>query len=163
MANSNVMRFIYEVFGQGAGMESYKIYTSSGINQGDMMQWDPNARVATNALLASGSIFLGVSDDCNPMAGLGTASNPLTLGAARIKSSGIFVFKTTSGETYVHRTPVYQGADQQTISTVGSTRMIGRVHLPDGSSVTGAAGTSVNVNVMGDLTNNSLLPSSAIS
>lgn len=158
MATTNVYRKVKDTFD---GKESYNIYATSGINQGDMCQWDPTALVATNNTLGSGSIFLGVAEDANPLAGLGTPTVNLTGNKCRIQSEGVHFFKTTTGETYVHLTPVYQGADQQTVSTVGATVFIGRCWLPDGSTVTGAAGTPVNVLIVGSQTKNSCIPSSA--
>lgn len=151
-------RFLYDVF---PGIESYAIYSSSGVNEGDMMQWDTGSRVATNALLASGSIFLGISYETNPLASLGTTARPLTGSLCRIGSQGIFQMKTTTSEVYSHLDPVYQGADTQTISKVGSTKIIGRVHLPGGSTVTGAAETLCSVRILGNMTNLSCIPSSA--
>ena len=156
---ANVYRFIKDVF---HGVESYKVYTSSGMpTTGDMCQWDGTSRVATNALLASGSIFLGVSQEVQPLAGLGTNTAPLTNDMIRIVSQGVHAFNTTSGQTYSHNDPVFQGADAQTVSLVGSTRLVGRVHLPDGTQVAGATGTKVNCRIFGSLTNNSTVPSSA--
>lgn len=159
---ANFYRFLKDTF---YGLEFYAISggTSSvgAISEGDMMQWDSVSGYATSNLLGSGSIFLGVSYDCNPMAGLGTAARPLTGGGARIGSQGIFQFKTTTGETYKHLTAVYQGADAQTVSTVGSTRIVGRVHLPDGTTVTGATSAMVTVRILGSMTNLSCIPSSA--
>lgn len=155
---ANVYRFVKDVYD---GQESYKIYTASGVSEGDFMQWDPDSRLATNNLLASGSIFLGVAQDANPLAGLGTPTNPLTGGMCRIKSNGIHSMNTTSSEVYSHLDPVFEGADAQTVSKVGSTRMVGRVWLPDGTQVTGASGTTVNVSVYGSMTNNSTVPSAA--
>lgn len=155
-----VYRFVKDTGGSGAGLEAYAIYASSGINTGDMVQWDIAARVATANLLGSGSIFLGVSETTNPVVSLGTPSVPLTGGKITVKSQGVHFFKTTAAEIYSHLDPIYQGADVQTVSKAGSTRMIGRIWLPDGSQVTGATGTNVNVLVMGNMTNDSSAPSS---
>ena len=124
------------------------------------MQWDAGSRLATKNLLASGSIFLGVTEEANPFAGIGTTDQPLTGGMCRIKANGVHNFKTTSSEVYSHLDPVFQGADAQTVSLVGSTLMIGRVHLPDGTQVTGATGTDVAVSIYGSMTKNSTVPSS---
>ena len=143
-ANPNVYRFLRTL----DGVEQFVIYTTSGVSTGDMVQWDPGSRVATNNLLASGSIFLGVANDPNPAAGLGTASQPLNNGSIQVMMQGTFNFKTTTGETYVHNTVVYQGADQQTITTNSASRGIGRVWLPQGTSITGASGVQCPVLIL---------------
>jgi hypothetical protein len=155
---ANVYRFLKDAF---SGVESFAVYTQSGIEAGDQMQWDATARKATNNALASGSIFLGVCEDAQPVASLGTTASPLTGSRVRIKSQGIHFMKTTAGETYSHLDAVYQGADVQTVTKVSAGRLIGRVWLPDGTQVTGAAGTSVDVTVYGSMTNNSTVPSAA--
>ncbi len=160
MATTPTYRFLRDAYNQLAGEESYACYSASGINTGDMCQWDPGALVATANLLASGSIFLGISDNTNPVVGLGTPGVPLTGGRVTIKSSGIFTLKCTNGETYTQFVPVYQGADQQTVTTgPSSNRMIGRVWLPDGSTVTGTTSNTVPVMIYGSMTNDSKAPS----
>ena len=161
MATSSTYRYLKDTFwGLDAYAISGGITSSATINEGDMMQWDSVSTYATNATMASGSIFLGVCYDTTPLVGLGTSTRPLTSGFVRIGSQGIFNFKSTSGESYTHLAPVYQGADVQTVSLVGSTRIIGRVHLPLGGSITGATGTQVPVRVLGSMTNLSTVPSS---
>lgn len=168
MATTNTYRFLKDIFGTGAGLDSYVISggstSAATINQGDQMQWDAGSRYATNNALASGAIFLGICEEANPVASLGTASQPLTGGYLRIKSCGIHSFKTTNGDTYSHMDPVYQGADVQTITNGASAnRMIGRVHLPNGTQVVGTGSNTVAVNIYGSLTNGSNPPSSASS
>lgn len=154
-------RFLTDVF---HGIESYAISggatSSATISTGDMMQWDATARYATNNTLGSGAIFLGVCDETNPLASLGTATRPLTGGRLRIRSQGVFAMKSTAGETYSHLDPVYQGADVGTVSAVSSTRMVGRVHLPDGTQVTGGTTARVPVRMFGSMTNCGVAPSS---
>lgn len=143
------------------GTDSYAIATGSGINTGDMMQWDTGSRIATLMVAASGAIFLGVAQTSQPLAGLGTTSVPLTGDKCRIKGQGVHDMKSTTGETYSHLDPVFMGADTQTVSKVGSSRMVGRVWLPDGTQVTGAAGTNVKVMIYGQQILPSVLPSAA--
>ena len=145
---ADIYRTIKDIFD---GIESYAVYTSSGIDQGDLCVWDPDARLAVvmTTTTASGAIFLGVSEESQPLAGLGTATVPLTGDRIRIKGQGIFKFETTASETYNHLDPVFMGANAQRVTLVGSTRMVGRVHLPDGTQVTGATGTSVEVRIVG--------------
>jgi len=69
---------------------------------------------------------------------------------ARVAHRGVWKFKTTSGETYTHRTPLAMGADTQTVTTViaGNT-VIGYVWRPNGDSISGAAGTDIEVMLLG--------------
>lgn len=156
---ANIYRYL-GVDPQFSGVAVYAISGGSTISTGDMCQWDTGSRIATSALLASGSIFLGVAESASPLAGLGTSSAPLTRNLVRIRSAGVHRFKSTTGETYSHMDAVYQGADAQTVSKVGATRMIGEVWYPDGTQVTGASGTEVNILVYGHGTLNRVLPSS---
>lgn len=150
-------RFLKDLY---SGSEVYAIHAASGITVGDMMQWDTGSRVATPNTLASGSIYLGISEDTNPMAGLGTAARPLTGSRCRIKSNGVHEMTGTNGETYSHLDAVYQGATVQTVTSGPSAgRMVGRVWLPDGSQVTGTATAQVPVSIMGSQTNCGRAPS----
>lgn len=145
---ADVYRFRKDLFDAS---ESYAVYAASGVSVGSMMQWDPGARKATPMTTASGAIFLGVSEERQPLAGLGTTSQPLTGDTVRVKGAGVHDMKTTASEVYSHLDPVYMGADDQTVSLVGSGRMVGRVHLPGGTQVTGASGVMVPVRIMGSL------------
>ena len=158
---ANIYRFL-GIDPKVSGAATYAISGGITISQGDMCQWDITSKIATNALLASGSIFLGVAESASPLAGLGTSATPLTRNLVRIRHQGLHEFKTTTSESYSHMTPVYQGADAQTVSTVGSTRIIGEAWYPDGTTVTGAAGTLVNVLIYGHGTMDRTLPSSAV-
>jgi len=156
---ADVYRNVKDIY---EGSDAYKVYTQSGNDQGDMMQWDATSRLATNNAMASGAIFLGIAEDSQPLRSLGTATVPLTGDRCRIKAQGVFFFTTTNGETYNHLDAVFQGATVQTVTTsTGQERMIGRVHLPDGSQVTGNGTNTVNVRVLGNLALPSLLPSAA--
>ena len=148
---ADVYRFLKDIY---SGAESYKCYTQSGISTGDMCQWDADSRLATNNYLASGSIFLGVSEERQPLASLGTTAVPLTGDRMRIKSQGLHKFISTNGETYSHLDPVAQsGTNRQAVTKLIATRMIGRVHLPDGSQVSGDGSLEVPVIIYGTMTN----------
>lgn len=153
---ANVYRFVKDTYD---GVESYACYTSSGISQGDMIQWDTGARKATPLTTASGAIFLGVSESAQPLAGLGSSTVSLTGDVVRVKSTGVHAMKTTMGETYVHLTPVFMGGDAQTVTNAGGqARLIGRCWVPGGQSITGASGVKVPVLIYGSMTNNSTAP-----
>jgi len=143
---ANIYRFVKDTY---FGLESYKVYTQSGVSQGDLMQWDAGSRLATNNVLASGSIFLGVAEGAQPLASLGTATVPLTGDRVRIKSNGIHLYTGTAAETYSHLDTIVQNsavAGAMTISNAASSnRIIGRVHLPDGTQLTGAVQVPINI------------------
>ncbi len=154
------MRFKFDVYD---GNCNYAVYAASGMDCGDMVQWDTGARKATPMTTASGAIFLGVSQGTQPLRGIGVlgTGTALTGDVVRVKSNGVHNMKSTASEVYSHLDPVYMGADAQTVSKVGSGRMIGRVWKPDGNQITGATGTDVPVSIYGSQTNNSTVPSSA--
>lgn len=153
----NVKRFMKDVYD---GIESYRVYSSSGINQGDMAQWDDSSRYMTTNLMASGSIFLGITEEANPLASLGTTTQPLTGGRIRVRSGGIHFLTTTNGETYSHLEPVYSRT-ASAVTKVSATRMVGRVHLPLGNQVVGDGTNTVDISIAGSMTNAFRAPSSA--
>lgn len=154
---ADVYRFLKDTYD---GRESYKCYTQSGISTGDLCQWDPDARLATNNFLASGSIFLGAAEGRQPLAGLGTATVPLTGDRIRIKGGGLHQLISTNGETYEHLQAVGQSTtDRQAVTRIYSTRMIGRVHLPDGTQISGDGSNQVPVILIGSMTNQGRGPS----
>lgn len=156
----HVYRFIKDIYD---GREAFVVSgDASSISQGDMCQWDPTSRYATNNLLGSGSIFLGISEDAFPLRGLGSSTNPLVPGnRIRIKSNGVHFMKTTNGETYSHGEALYQGADQQTVTKVSAGRPVARVWLPNGTQVVGTGSNTVHCIIFGSMTNNSMIPSAA--
>src|ERR1035437_5269100 len=97
----------YRVLGtdQFTGIESYAIATGSGINTGDMIQWDTGSRIATLMVAVSGAIFLGVAETCQPLVGLGTTTVPLTGNRLRVRGQGTHGMNSTSGDTYSHLDP----------------------------------------------------------
>lgn len=152
-------RYLSDIF---HGIDSYAVYTQSGIDQGQMMQWDSVARKAVNNAIISGSIFLGISEESQPLRSLGTATAPLTGDKVRIRSQGLMELATTASETYAHLDAVYPGANPSTVTTVPSNnRIIARVHLPDGTTVTGGTGVIVPVKILGSMTNLSTIPTGA--
>ena len=80
-----------------------------------------------------------------------------------VQREGIFAFKTTNAETYVHGTKVYAalGGDNLTVTTSssGSAVLVGFVDLPQGDTVTGAAGQLIEIELSGNTTlgSNSIL------
>lgn len=159
---ANVYRTLKDIYD---GVESYAVYSASGVETGSAMAWDPGARVAVpmTAITASGAIFLGVSEEAQPVAGLGSSSNPLTGNQLRIRGQGVCSMQTTSGEVYSHLDPVWLGANSQTVSLIANqnTRFVGRAHLPLGNQVTGGVGVRVPIRILGNLGLDSVAPVSA--
>lgn len=122
--------------------------SASHINQGDLVYWDAtsmtakaldsDAHAATLLGAALGSSIVNSNIDNTSSSG----EPDINIGYG-----GIFDMKTTSGDLYSEGTPVYVGADAQTVtSATGSTNKVGVVRLaPRGSAITGAAGVTVPV------------------
>lgn len=127
------------------GLENYKCASNLAVNQGDMIRWDED-NLTVAVMTAAGQRFLGVSLDSQPFRGL----TELTSTEIRVQGRGIVKFKTTNAETYTHGKALAMGADAQTVTNVvaGKT-IIGEVWAPLGTTITGAAGTFVNVNIFG--------------
>lgn len=135
--------------------------------------WDPTATATSNgaaftggamrplnpAIASSGAFFLGVTQGQYPLSSPIDNGNPLEpLQAIIVQREGIFSFKTTNSETYVHGTKVYAAAagDNLTVTTVSSANtLVGYVNLPDGSVITGAAGQLVPIELNADTTKGS--------
>lgn len=120
---------------------------NSLINQGDQVYFDTSANVIKPvASNANALTFAGVAADRSWLNVYGTVLYPQ--GSTPVWRDGIFFFKTTNAETLEMGDAVYVGADAQTVSDQdpGSGNIIGYVWLQPGlSSVTGAAGTNVQV------------------
>jgi len=119
------------------------------IRQGSLVAWDSTNKVIKEAASdAECAKLLGVAMDTVPVASNidnGVTSVPKTMNAGY---NDMFNLNTTVGETYENFTPVYMGADAQTVTTVAGTNQIGYVRLASGkASVTGAAGVMVPVYV----------------
>jgi hypothetical protein len=157
---ADTFRFLKDLYD---GYSAHKVYSASGIQTGQMMQWDAVARVAVPMNTTSGAIFLGVSEESQPLVGLGTPTVPLTGNMIRIKAGGTAAMLTTTGETYAHLDPVFvQSSDAlaMTVTKSGASRVVGRVWLPDGSTVTGGTGTTVPVAMLGSQVMHSCIPTS---
>lgn len=155
----NKMRFSKDLYD---GRSAYAVYTASGIEAGEMVQWDTGARKATPMTAASGAIFLGVNLSAHPVVSLGTASQPLDGSSILVKANGLFLMQSTQGEVYSHRDPLFIGGTTQTVTKVGDQkRLIGRAWLPMGTQVTGASGVMVPTLLYGDQTQQGVLPSAS--
>lgn len=124
---------------------------SNDFNQGDLLYWDSSAKVV-KALVTDGNAAT--------LAGVALKSSALSLYVNQTTGSAVKNYepmalvgigcivrlKTTAAETLTHGLAVYAGADAQTVTTVAGSNPVGYVQLDQSqSSITGAAGVTVNV------------------
>lgn len=129
-------------FGNGSAF-SYKTALIDLVN-GEFVAWDNTNKTLVRFVRdASAGPFVGISRDS--LVGIQNLGNqPALLSNFQkvfsVFTSGIHSLLGTAAQTYVHATPVYMaGTDSQKITTVaGGGTQIGTVHLPDGSTLTGA-------------------------
>ncbi|HXI01814.1 MAG TPA: hypothetical protein VNI57_01430 [Candidatus Saccharimonadales bacterium] len=119
------------------------------INQGDMLKFDTSAKqYLPMAASTDGAAFAGVAAGDNPMASLNEKRTSI-----QFTRKGVFRFKTTNSETYYHGVAVVNDTDAQTVRLYNSgggdsaANIVGYVHLPEGGTVTGAAGTEIEVEI----------------
>ena len=119
----------------------------SPLKQGVLAYWDATAKKAkaldsdAHAATLLG-ITLGPSKVSSPIDNGSVPTEPNVNIAYGVRSP----LNTTVGETYDEGTPVYAGADEQTVTTVAGTNKVGVVRLnPRQGPITGAAGVTVPV------------------
>lgn len=119
----------------------------SVVHAGDLVYWDSAAGcVKPVDSDAHAATFVGIAQQPSAVSSNLDNSNAPAVKSLLIGSKVICSLKTTASETYVTGTVVYIGADAQTVTTVAGSNAIGTVVLPDDvTSVTGAAGQSVQV------------------
>ena len=125
-------------------------------NQGDMLYFDSVAKIVkpldTDAHAAAlvgvalRAAFLALYTAQNLATGPGIQKNYFN--TALVGLGCIASMKTTVGETYTDGVALYVGADAQTVTTVAGSHSVGVVKLPNGDSITGAAGIEVPVLVI---------------
>lgn len=121
---------------------------TADINQGDLCYIDTSAHVA-KALGSDGNAatLVGVAADTSFRNLYGTKN--YDTGILQVYSAGLFFFNTTASETYNEGTKVYYGADAQTVTNVPGTNALGVCKMRAGvSSVTGASGTTVDIQIV---------------
>lgn len=127
-----------------ARLLTFKSNPATTIKAGDMLMWDAATKVATPiTAVTEGSEFIGVSDDQNPIASLGD-----TISKVRVGTHGIYKFKATNGETYVHGDALVVDGDAQTVRLQGAAAaadVIGFAYLPEVDSVVAGATTEIEV------------------
>ena len=149
--------------------QAYGVVKTDTITNGALAVFDPTATATAagqtvaggaarpiSAIGSSGAFLLGVFQGQYPSSSNIDNSNPQApLGLVLVQRAGIFPFLTTPSETYVHGTAVYAvtGGGGLTITTSGGgNTLVGYVNQPDGSTVTGAAGVSVQVEINNNTT-----------
>ncbi len=102
--------------------------SSQAINSGDLVMVSSNLVVPAT----SGLSCFGVSEDTSPVASLGDLLTTIV-----VRRRGLFKFVVKSGDTVAFDTPVYVGADAQTVTITdpGSGKIIARCR--ELASVTG--------------------------
>lgn len=126
----------------------YAVDPADTIEMGDLVRWNTVTAKATRlAAAANAAAFLGVAEGQIPVAS--NIDNAVGLeNKMRVRQSGIFLFKTTAAESYAHGDAVTIGADNQTIlKTATAGEIIGYINRPDGTTLTGAAGVRVEVQI----------------
>ena len=124
---------------------------SNDINQGDMVYIDTSAHqvksVATDGNCAT---LVGVAADTSFRNLYGTKQYPDS-GTIQVYVAGIFTFNTTASDSFADEVKAYIGADAQTVTSVdpGSGNEVGTAKLRPGiTSITGAAGTTVDIRIV---------------
>lgn len=129
-------------FGGGTPI-GYKTALTDLVN-GEFAAWDNTNKTLVRFVRdATAGPFVGITRDS--LVGIQKLGNQPQLLAAfqnpcSVFSTGVHSLLGSAGQTYVHSTPVYMaGTDSQKITTVaGGGTQIGTVHLPDGSTLSGA-------------------------
>ncbi len=156
MSMPPVTRYTYlkdiRPFGQGSPF-GYKTALTNLV-EGEFVAWD-NTNKTLVRFVRDGSAgkFVGISK--TDLVSIQSLGNQPALVAAfqnpfEVFTTGIHTVQGAAGQSYVHGQAVYMnGTDTQAITTTSGSPagvQIGTVHLPDGSTVTGA----VNVPVLID-------------
>lgn len=138
-------------FSKAGNPQAYLFDPTDTIPAGALVRWNTvTGKVTTLAASANFAAFIGVSEFQVPQSSpidntaAGNVSGNTNMGLVR--REGIFPFKTTAAQTYVHGDSVKRGADDLTVSVSG-TEVIGYVNLPNGSTITGAAGVTVPIEI----------------
>jgi len=128
---------------------------SHDINAGDLVWYDTSVHyIKSLDSDAHGAYVAGVAQDTSYLNVYGTKEYSPLLG---VYVGQIHALNTTGSDTYYTGTPVYYGADAQTITAVAGTNILGYVMLrPGQASVAGGSGVTVDVLVI------PLYPTSAV-
>jgi hypothetical protein len=112
---------------------------------GDLLFWDSSAKVVKPVVADASVQYLA------GIAGNGSFLQPYS---TKVYNKSVPVYQkviasllTTGSETYYHLTPVYAGADAQTVTTVAGSYIVGYCIMRPGASSL-AAGTGVRVDVL---------------
>lgn len=129
--------------GDGSPVAFKPLAALTDLCTGELVGWDADDKALVRFVRdGAGNIkYVGISKDS--MASLAKLGNyaQLKLDRVGVFTTGVHEMLGTAAETYVHGTEVYMnGTDTQKITTVVGTGgvKVGRVHLPDGSTKSGA-------------------------
>lgn len=133
--------------------QAYKFDPTDTIANGALVRWNIATKQVTNlAASANFAAFIGVAEFQQPLSSpidntvAGNVSGLLNMGLVR--REGVFPFKTTVGESYVHGDALKRGANDLTVALDGgAAEVIGFVNLPDGSIILGAVGVTVPIEI----------------
>lgn len=149
-------------FKRAGNPQAYVYDPADTIANGSLVRWNTGTAKITNlAAAANFAAFVGVAEFQQPQSSPidnsgGNVSGTNNMGLVR--RAGIFPFKTTVAENYVHGAPVKRGADDLTIALDGgANQIIGYVNLPDGSTVVGAVGVQVDIEIKPNFGSTTLL------
>jgi len=140
-------------FSKAGNPQAYVFDPTDTIAAGALVRWNTGTKKVTGlAAAANFAAFIGVSEFQVPQSSpidntvAGNVSGQSNMGLVR--REGIFPFLTTAAESYVHGDAVKRGASDLIIALDGgANQIVGYVNLPDGSTVTGATGVSVPVEI----------------
>lgn len=133
--------------------QAYVFDPTGTISAGSLVRWNTGTKkVEMLAAAANFASFIGIAEFQVPASSpidntvAGNVSGQTNMGLVR--REGVFPMLTTAAEAYVHGAAVKRGANDLTIALDGGAgQVIGYVNLPNGSTVTGAAGVSVPIEI----------------
>jgi hypothetical protein len=128
---------------------------SHDINQGDLVWYDTSVHyIKSLDSDAHGAYLAGVAQDTSYVQVYSTKEYAPQLG---VYVGQLHALNTTAADTYYTGTPVYYGADAQTITAVSGTNILGyAIMRPGVANVAGGSGITVDVLVI------PLYPTSAV-
>ena len=123
---------------------------SNNVKMGEMLKWYAAGPYAIPLTAGAEALFVGVAESVAPTPVSNIDNTTGLVSTVRVRTCGVFAFKTTAGQTYSHGDAVKMGADAQTVSNASvTTAYMGYVWRPEATAtLTGAAGTSVDVAIV---------------
>jgi hypothetical protein len=123
---------------------TYAVDPAGPVTNGDLLMFAAGKALRMSADTDYAS-FIGVAEGQIPLASNVDNAQGLEKNIL-VREDDVFGFNTTNSESYTHGVALKMGTDAQTVMLDGgASRVIGYVFLPDGTTVTGAAGVKVPV------------------